>query len=69
MNDNQPVTKSDLLDVERDLKAFILEREVNALRWSVGVLFLYFFGTLASVWFLVNQQTSTLTQLFGHYRA
>jgi hypothetical protein len=54
----QPLTKSDLQsalrDMERDLKQFILEREIIALRWVVGVQITYFGITLASVWFLIN---------------
>jgi uncharacterized protein YggT (Ycf19 family) len=68
-DDNQAATKRDLGELERDLKAFILEREIKTLRWSVGVLMLYFFGTLASVWFLVNQQTNQISQLLQHWKS
>lgn len=47
-------TKEDLQNLERDLKQFIVEREVIALRWMIGIQITYFFGTLASVWFLVT---------------
>jgi len=67
-DDNQAVTKHDLRELERDLKAFILEREIKTLRWTVGVLMLYFFGTLASVWFLVSQQTTQISQLLQHWK-
>ena len=73
MNDpDAPATKADLdnalRDMERDLKNFILEREIIALRWTMGLLGLYFFGTLASVWFLINQQTGQVLQLLQHYK-
>ena len=51
---SEPITKADLKDLERDLKAFILEREVGALRWVLGIQITYFFGTLAAVWFLIT---------------
>ena len=51
---SEPITKTDLKDLERDLKAFILEREIVALRWVLGVQITYFFGTLAAVWFLIT---------------
>lgn len=44
------VTKDDI----KELKHFILEREIVALRWVVGVQVTYFFGTLAAVWFLIT---------------
>jgi hypothetical protein len=57
MNDN-PATKQDLLDLERDLKAFILDREIKSIRWFIGVFgalqVTYFFGTLAMVYFLIT---------------
>ena len=55
---NEPVTKQDLHDLERDLKQFILEREVSAIRWFVstfvGIQIAYFSITLASVYFLIH---------------
>jgi hypothetical protein len=67
------VTKEDLKgfatkDDIRDLKAFIMEREVLTLRWTMGLLAIYFFGTLASVWYVVSVQLGTITQLLQHYR-
>jgi hypothetical protein len=57
MND-EPITKQDLKDLERDLKAFIFEREISAIRWFIGVFgalqVTYFFGTLAMVYFLIT---------------
>jgi hypothetical protein len=47
---SQLLTKDDL----KDLKAFILEREIVAMRWVLGVQITYFFGTLAAVWFLIT---------------
>jgi hypothetical protein len=55
---NEPATKQDLIDLERDLKQFILEREVNAIRWFVGtfvgIQIAYFSITLAAVYFLLH---------------
>jgi hypothetical protein len=50
-NTDKPATKGDLLD----LKQFILEREIIAMRWVLGIQITYFFGTLAAVWFLVSR--------------
>jgi hypothetical protein len=58
MNDTEPATKRDLDDLKRDLKQFIVEREVNAIRWYIGIFaglqVTYFFGTLAAVWFMIS---------------
>jgi hypothetical protein len=56
MNDDldSPLTKRDLRDLERDLKAFLLEREIVAMRWVLGIQITYFGITLAAVWFMVN---------------
>jgi hypothetical protein len=58
MNNQQPVTKQDLKDLERDLKAFMLDREIKSIRWFIGVFgalqVTYFFGTLAMVNFLIT---------------
>ena len=47
-------TKDDI----RDLKQFILEREVTALRWMVttflGAQIAYFAITLTAVWFMLS---------------
>lgn len=51
---SRAATKNDLRELERDLKQFILEREIVAMRWMIGIQITYFFGTLASVWFLVT---------------
>jgi hypothetical protein len=57
MND-QPATKQDLQDLERDLKQFILEREVKSIRWFVGTFvgtqIAYFAITLTAVWFMLS---------------
>jgi hypothetical protein len=58
MNNQEPVTKQDLKDLERDLKAFMLDREIKSIRWFIGVFgalqVTYFFGTLAMVNFLIT---------------
>lgn len=55
---SEPATKQDVQDLERDLKAFILEREVSSLRWLIGIFgalqVTYFFGTLGMVYFLIT---------------
>lgn len=51
---DQPATKQDLKDLERDLKQFIVEREVISLRWFMALQVTYFFGTLAAVWFMIS---------------
>jgi hypothetical protein len=53
-NNDQPATKQDLID----LKQFILEREVNAIRWFVGtfvgIQIAYFLITFPAVYFLLH---------------
>jgi hypothetical protein len=61
MND-ESITKTEfhqaLKDLERDLKAFILEREVSSIRWLISIFgalqVTYFFGTMAMVYFLIS---------------
>ncbi len=54
----RPLTRSDLVSVlhemERDLKQFILEREIVSMRWMLGIQITYFGITLAAVWFMVS---------------
>ena len=50
----EAATKQDLKDLERDLKAFILEREISAIRWFVTIQLTYFFGTIGMVYFLIT---------------
>ena len=59
MNDaDQPATKRDLQNLERDLKEFIRDREVSSIRWFVGffgaIQLSYFAITLGAVWFLIG---------------
>lgn len=51
---DQPATKGDLHNLERDLKQFILEREIISMRWMIGIQITYFGITLAAVWFMVS---------------
>jgi len=55
---DQLATKRDLSELEGDIKRFIVEREVNSIRWFIGVFgalqVTYFFGTLAMVYFLIT---------------
>jgi hypothetical protein len=55
MNDNEaPATKGDI----RDLREFILKREVSAIRWFVatfiGAQIAYFAITLGAVYFMLS---------------
>jgi hypothetical protein len=56
--DDQPATKQDLMNLERDLKQFILEREVSTIRWFIGTFIgaqiAYFAITLTAVWFMLS---------------
>lgn len=52
---SEPATKQDIKDAIHELKDFIRERELITMRWVIGIQITYFFGTLASVWFLVTQ--------------
>jgi hypothetical protein len=55
MNDSQqPATKADLDDLRRDIKEFILEREVQSIRWFVGTQVAYFAITLGAVYFMLS---------------
>jgi hypothetical protein len=55
---NEPATKEDLKNLERNLKQFIMEREVKSIRWFVGtfvgIQIAYFSITLAAVYFLIH---------------
>jgi hypothetical protein len=51
---SEPATKEDLQNLERDLKQFILEREVQSIRWFVGTQIAYFAITLTAVWFMLS---------------
>jgi hypothetical protein len=53
-----PMTKQDGLDLESRLRDFIRDREVQSIRWFVGVFagiqITYFAITLGAVWFIVG---------------
>lgn len=53
MNDDSPATKRDLdLAISR-LERFVIDRE-SALTWKIITLQItYFFGTLATMWFML----------------
>jgi hypothetical protein len=53
MNEHEPLTKRDLAELERDLKQFILEREIVAIRWLVFLQITSLALTLGVVWFLI----------------
>ena len=52
MND-APATKHDLDLAISELKNFVVEREVTAIRWIITLQITYFFDTLAAVWFML----------------
>ena len=64
MNTETPVTKSDMehalkdlrSDIEhalKDMRQFIVERETVSARWIIGIQITYFFGTFATMWFML----------------
>jgi len=60
-NGNEPATKADIEQLSQELQV--------AERFVIGVQITYFFGTLASVWFMVNQMLSTINQSLGQILA
>jgi hypothetical protein len=50
---SEPVTKADMQQAVKDLRQFIVEREIVGLRWMIALQVTYFFGTLAAVWFML----------------
>jgi hypothetical protein len=52
---SEPATKDDLKELERELKNFILERELKATRWAVGIQIAYFAITLSAVYFMLSR--------------
>ena len=51
---NEPATKEDVRELGRELRQFILEREVQSIRWFVGTQVAYFAITLSAVYFLIH---------------
>jgi hypothetical protein len=52
-DDDQPATKRDLTLAISELKTFVVDRELVALRWVITIQITYFFGTLVTMWFLL----------------
>lgn len=52
-NDDSPATKHDLELAINELKRFVVDREVAAIRWVITIQIAYFFGTLATMWFML----------------
>jgi hypothetical protein len=50
---DKPATKRDLQDAIAELKIWILKREMGIAFAFLGVQITYFFGTLASLWFML----------------
>jgi hypothetical protein len=68
-NQNSPATKADLDAAIVRMGALIAEREIVAGRWTLGLLALYFFGTLASVWVLVGEEIKPLREDLAQIKA
>lgn len=64
MENDQQATKQDLKSAISELKQWILERELAAIRWFTVLQITYFSITLAAVWFMVNQQNNHLLEQF-----
>jgi hypothetical protein len=64
---DKPATRRDLREAVQEFKTYVLERELGALRWIVGIQAAYFAITLSAVWFLVsalnNQVLRELAQI------
>lgn len=50
---SEPATKQDIEEAVKQLRRFILEREVQSIRWFVGTQVAYFAITLSAVYFLI----------------
>ena len=53
---SEPATKDDIKEATKELKQWMLEREVQTIRWMVGTQIVYFAITLSAVWFLINHK-------------
>jgi hypothetical protein len=64
VNSNEPATKADIEQLRKELR--------SAERFVIGVQITYFVGTLASVWFMVNQMlvpiNQSLSQILAHLK-
>jgi len=58
MNEDAPATKGDLKEATREIREFILKREVSSIRWFVatfiGAQIAYFAITLGAVYFMLS---------------
>jgi hypothetical protein len=52
---SDPATKDDLKDLERDLKQWMLEREVASIRWFVATQLTYFVVTLGAMYVMLQR--------------
>lgn len=50
-----PATKQDLDDLKQELKQWMLEREVAAIRWFVGTQIAYVVITLGAMYFMLQR--------------
>jgi hypothetical protein len=60
---NEPATKQDIENIERrlekkldELKTWLLDREVTAIRWFVGTQIAYFVITLGAMYFITGRR-------------
>lgn len=51
----EPATKNDLKQLERDMKQWMLEREVSSIRWFVGTQLAYVVITLGAMYFMLQR--------------
>jgi hypothetical protein len=52
---SDPATKDDLKNLERDMKQWMLEREVASIRWFVGTQLAYVVITLGAMYFMLQR--------------
>jgi hypothetical protein len=56
MSAEDPVTRADLKEEIQLLRQWMLEREVQTIRWLVGTQIVYFAITLSAVYFLLKSR-------------
>jgi len=52
---DEPATKADLDHLEQRLKQWMVEREVQSIRWFVGTQVTYFIITLGAMYFMLGK--------------
>jgi hypothetical protein len=54
MDMSEPATKQDLDDAIKDLKFFVVDREIRWLKWIIGIQLAYFAITIAAMFFIIK---------------